>query len=60
MYSGEKAMYVRLPKDLYLQIQTEALNQGTSLKDLITSLIREYLNRVPPPYDPTKDPNLIP
>lgn len=43
MKEGTQSIYLRVPKELKLQIEMEAVRQGRSVNNLITYIIVEYL-----------------
>jgi predicted HicB family RNase H-like nuclease len=43
MKEGTQSIYVRVPKELKLQIEMEATRQGRSVNNFITYVMIEYL-----------------
>lgn len=43
MKEGTQSIYLRVPKELKLQIEMEATRQGRSVNNLITYIVVEYL-----------------
>ena len=43
MKEGTQSIYLRVPKELKLQIEMEAVRQGRSVNNLITYIVAEYL-----------------
>ena len=43
MKEGTQSIYLRVPKELKLQIEMEATRQGRSVNNLVTYIIIEYL-----------------
>lgn len=43
MKEGIQPIYLRVPKELKLQIEMEAVRQGRSVNNLITYIVVEYL-----------------
>ena len=46
MKEGTKPIYLRVPQELKLQIEMEAVRQGRSVNNLITYIVVEYLKNV--------------
>ena len=45
MKEGTQPIYLRVPKELKLQIEMEATRQGRSVNNLITYIVVEYLKK---------------
>ena len=43
MKEGTKSIYFRIPEQLKLQIEMEAVRQGRSVNNLLTYIVTEYL-----------------
>lgn len=43
MKEGTKPIYLRVPEELKLRVEMEAIKQGRSVNNLITYIIVEYL-----------------
>jgi len=40
-----KSLQVDIPEDIKKQLKAEAARQGVSMKDLVTQLIRDYIEK---------------
>ena len=45
MKEGTKSIYFRLPEQLKLRIEMEAVKQGRSVNNLLTYIVEEYLKK---------------
>ena len=46
MKEGTQSIYFRIPKELKLQIEMEAVRQGRSVNNLLKYIVEEYLKNL--------------